>query len=103
MAEQKKLVLALPKGRILEEVMPLLERSGVDAEDALKKHGVLVKSPNGSPMPNPYLAIANKAMEQMRALLAEFGMSPSSRTRVAVEVPEPESDPLEVLRNRNRG
>ena len=29
------------------------------------------------------LAVANKAMEQMRAMLTEFGVSPSSRTRAA--------------------
>ena len=54
----------------------------VEAEQALRQHGVLVKSPNGYPMQSPYLAVANKAMEQMRLLLTEFGMSPSSRTRV---------------------
>lgn len=53
----------------------------VEAEDYLKKYGVMVKSPNGFPMQSPYQAVANKAMEQMRALLTEFGMSPSSRTR----------------------
>ncbi len=64
----------------------------VEAEEALRKHGVLVKSPNNYPMQSPYLAIANKAMEQMRALLTEFGMSPSSRARVhalPVEQEEP--------------
>ena len=54
----------------------------VEAEDALRKYGTMVKSPNGFPMQSPYLAMANKAMEQLRALLTEFGMSPSSRTRV---------------------
>lgn len=31
---------------------------------------------------NPYLAVANKAMEQMMKCLIEFGMTPSSRARV---------------------
>ncbi|MBI5284958.1 MAG: phage terminase small subunit P27 family [Chloroflexi bacterium] len=61
----------------------------VDAERALEKYGVMVKSPNGFPMQSPYLAIANKAMEQMTKLLTEFGMSPSSRARVAVTAPPP--------------
>lgn len=55
----------------------------VEAEEQLVNLGVIVKSPNGYPVQSPYLAIANKAMEQMTRLLAEFGMSPSSRTRVA--------------------
>ena len=57
----------------------------VEAEVALRKFGVMVKSPTGFPMQSPYLAVANRAMEQIRALLAEFGMSPSSRTRVHAE------------------
>ena len=54
----------------------------VEAEQALRTYGVMIKAPSGFPMQSPYLAIANKAMEQMRAMLGEFGMSPSSRTRV---------------------
>jgi phage terminase small subunit len=46
-------------------------------------------------MQSPYLAVANKAMEQMRALLAEFGMSPSSRTRVHATPQVDEQDELE--------
>ena len=40
-------------------------------------------------MQSPYLAVANKAMEQIKAMLTEFGMSPSSRSRVTV-APRPE-------------
>jgi P27 family predicted phage terminase small subunit len=67
----------------------------VEAEEALKRYGVMVKSPSGFPMQSPYLAVANKAMEQMRALLAEFGMSPSSRTRVHATPQVDEGDELE--------
>jgi P27 family predicted phage terminase small subunit len=79
----------------------------VDAEQHLARFGVVIKSPNGYPVQSPYLAIANKAMEQLMKALTEFGMSPSSRARVAVaqarELPqpryeEPEYDPREVLR-----
>jgi P27 family predicted phage terminase small subunit len=62
----------------------------VEAEEALRRHGVVIKSPNNFPMPSPYLAIANKAMDQMRLLLTEFGMTPSSRARV-VAMPDTES------------
>ena len=71
----------------------------VEAEAGIAKHGLMVKSPNGFPMQSPYLAIANKAMEQVRSFLAEFGMSPSSRTRVRAEPVQSEPDPLELLRN----
>ncbi len=64
----------------------------VQAEEALRKFGVMVKSPNGFPMQSPYLAVANKAIDQMRGLLTEFGMSPASRTRISVEQPMSEED-----------
>jgi P27 family predicted phage terminase small subunit len=72
----------------------------VEAEEALRKYGVMIKAPSGFPMQSPYLAIANKAMEQIRAMLSEFGMSPSSRTRVHAAAVADEDDPLEQLLRR---
>ena len=57
-----------------------------DANARIVKHGTVVKSPNGYPIQSPYLAIANKAHEQMTKLLAEFGMTPSSRSRVTASM-----------------
>lgn len=54
----------------------------VEALEALKTYGVVMKSPNGYPTQSPYLSIANKAAEQIRLLLGEFGLSPSARSRV---------------------
>lgn len=51
----------------------------------MKEHGgdgLIVKSPNGYPIQNPYLAIANRAMEDCYKYLQQFGLSPSARTRV---------------------
>jgi P27 family predicted phage terminase small subunit len=61
----------------------------VEAEENLVKYGTVIKSPSGFPIQSPYLAIANKSMAQMTRLLVEFGMSPSARTRVAFNKPEP--------------
>lgn len=58
-----------------------------DANARIVKYGTVIKSPNGYPIQSPYLAIANKAHEQMTKLLAEFGMTPSSRSRVTVTKP----------------
>ena len=68
----------------------------VEAEEVLKRHGVMLRSPNGFPVQSPYLAVANRAMEQMRSLLSEFGMSPASRSRVA-GMPMQEPDDFERL------
>ncbi|ACC76139.1 phage terminase small subunit P27 family [Paraburkholderia phymatum] len=61
------------------------------ATDQVTKYGSVVKTPNGFPVQSPFLAIANKAHEQMTKLLVEFGMTPSSRTRVS-KAPSDEPD-----------
>jgi P27 family predicted phage terminase small subunit len=50
--------------------------------------GMIVLSPNGYPMPNPYLAIATKALSLCTRLWPELGLTPSSRTRVQAPSPE---------------
>ena len=50
--------------------------------------GLVVKAKNGYPGQNPYLAIATNASKRMQSLLAEFGMTPSSRSRIGVSTPE---------------
>jgi P27 family predicted phage terminase small subunit len=59
----------------------------VDAEGKLRQHGTVVISPNGFPVQSPYLAIATKATEQLVRILVEFGMTPSSRSRIHVAPP----------------
>jgi len=56
----------------------------VEASQNIQKHGLLVKAQSGFPVQSPYLSIANKAMVEMRKWHCEFGMTPSSRTGVAV-------------------
>ena len=58
-----------------------------EAGKAIQAEGVIIKqkSHDGSTeylKPNPYMQIQQKAFDQMKAMLVEFGMSPSSRTRV---------------------
>lgn len=55
----------------------------VSAEEKLAKYGEIVKSPNGYPIQSPYLGIANTALKFLRDFAAEFGMTPSSRSRVS--------------------
>jgi P27 family predicted phage terminase small subunit len=72
----------------------------VESTRELQTHGLLMKSPNGYPMQSPYLAVANKAFEQLRLMVPEFGMSPSSRTRVHATPKEPEMDEFERWQQR---
>ena len=56
----------------------------VRAETELKETGLLVRTVNGNVIQNPILSIANKALDQMMRAAAEFGMTPSARSRVSV-------------------
>lgn len=53
-----------------------------DATDKINKHGSVVKGERGFPVRSPYLMVAQKAFDQMKQMLTEFGMTPSSRTKV---------------------
>jgi P27 family predicted phage terminase small subunit len=54
-----------------------------DASHKIRQFGMVIKSSNaGVLMQSPYISIANKAMATMKGLMLEFGMTPSSRTRV---------------------
>jgi P27 family predicted phage terminase small subunit len=72
-----------------------------DATDQVEARGMLVKAPSGYPMQNPYLAIANKAFEQMQKMLVEFGMTPSSRSRIQVQE-EDTADPFAAFMDRSK-
>ena len=74
----------------------------VEAQENIKKHGVLIKAQSGFPMQSPYLTISNKAMSEMRKWLVEFGMTPSSRTRVNVEKPKEPSKLQKMIDKKMR-
>ena len=59
------------------------------ASRKIKKGGLTVTGDNGIPVVSPYLKISNAALDRMRQFLVEFGMTPSSRSKVkAAEKPE---------------
>jgi len=60
----------------------------VEASVQIQQFGLILKSPSGYPMQPPYLAILNTALEQMRSYSTEFGMTPSSRSRVKTANPK---------------
>jgi P27 family predicted phage terminase small subunit len=63
----------------------------VDAEAAMIQGGMVVVTSNGNPIHNPYLGIANTAMRDCHTYLTEFGMTPSSRSKVTAAEPEKKS------------
>ncbi len=58
------------------------------AHDRIEIAGMVVASPSGYPMVNPYIPIANKALGNCRQLWAELGLTPTSRARVTVTGPD---------------
>jgi P27 family predicted phage terminase small subunit len=68
----------------------------VEAVASIERYGTMIKSPNGFPMQSPYVAVANKQVDIMVRIAAEFGMTPSSRTRIRVGDKTPE-DPFEAF------
>jgi P27 family predicted phage terminase small subunit len=59
----------------------------VEAERKLAETPVLLKTPAGYVQPSPWLAIANKQLELMAKFMAELGLKPSSRSRLAIQIP----------------
>jgi P27 family predicted phage terminase small subunit len=54
------------------------------ATQQIRKFGMVIKGKEAVPIVSPYVKIAHNALLHMRALLTEFGMTPSSRARVHV-------------------
>lgn len=72
----------------------------VQAEEEMRKPNfrMVTTTDNGYPVVSPWMNIAGNALKQMKSYLVEFGMTPSSRSRVTVAA-EPEADPYEAFLN----
>lgn len=58
-----------------------------EAEKFVAKLGHLIKGPNGGFYVNPSLAVANRAMEQMRKFGKLLGLDPASRKAIGIRPP----------------
>ena len=68
----------------------------VEAVEKVRETGRIIKAPSGYPVLNPYVTIANKALDQMHRFLTEFGMTPASRSRISIAIHEDDDrDPAE--------
>jgi P27 family predicted phage terminase small subunit len=56
--------------------------------------GMIVRTPNGFPVTNPYLHIVNKALSNCRGLWSDLGLTPSSRGKVATTTDTLGTDPF---------
>lgn len=67
----------------------------IEAEQHVRRDGCVISGSTGSPVMNPYVRVAAQALDQMRALMSDFGMTPSSRSRLKTESVSEEGDDLE--------
>lgn len=49
------------------------------AARAVAQHGSVIKWPNGMPGPSPFYKVAKETAGQLRGLLADLGLTPTSR------------------------
>ena len=57
--------------------------------------GLMIKTSNCNAIQNPLVGTANKAAADMMRYAAEFGMTPSARSRIAAQPPEEGTDPAD--------
>jgi len=53
-----------------------------ESVEQIKNNGYMAVGRNGNLYQNPYVGMKNQAMEKMMKIAVEFGMTPSSRTRI---------------------
>jgi len=91
---QKAGLLTIIDGMALAAFCALLSR-WAQAEDAIRREGMMLTTPNGCVQKNPAVTIARECLQLIRTFCTEFGLTPSSRAKVSVaEVPEADGKKL---------
>ena len=90
--EWKRLVPVLRRMHVLTEAdgMTLANlcqtwSTMVIAQEKLTEMGVLYKAPSGYVMQSPLLAVVSQSVDTITKLSREFGLTPSSRSRIRTE------------------
>ena len=66
----------------------------LDAEAEVKRRGPVVTTEGGNVIYSPFLAVANRCHMQLTQLESEFGLTPSSRSRVRMASSPDERDAI---------
>ena len=67
-----------------------------EAEEKLKETPIMLKTPSGYVQQSPWLSVANKQMELMGRYMAELGITPASRSRVAAFAEAEAKEPMQI-------
>lgn len=68
-----------------------------EAEEFISKHGTIVKTPSGYWQQVPQVSIAQTYLKIMNRFCEQFGLTPSSRSRIVANDDDKESDEMELL------
>lgn len=68
-----------------------------EAEEFITKHGVIVKTPAGYWQQVPQVSIAQTYLKIMNKFCEQFGLTPSSRSRIITDSNDNEDDQMELL------
>lgn len=68
-----------------------------EAEEFITKHGTIVKTPSGYWQQVPQVSIAQSYLKIMNRFCEQFGLTPSSRTRIVADKPSDAEDPMEFM------
>lgn len=72
----------------------------LEAQGEITRHGSIYKDNEGRIRPNPYIAIANQQMREIKSFAAEFGLTPSNRSAMIANVMSAMKktvDPMEAI------
>lgn len=73
----------------------------VHASKMIEKEGAVTENQYGAPIRNPWMLVKKQAMDQIVAFGAQFGMTPSSRSRVSLPPSDtPEDKMASMLFNK---
>lgn len=61
----------------------------VEAEQRLAETPPILRTPSGNIQQSPWLSIANKQLELMAKYMVDLGLTPASRSRLAVQMLDP--------------
>lgn len=76
----------------------------VEAEEHIKKLGMVSSTAAGGAKINPYIQISKDSAKEALRIAQLFGLSPSDRSRLKTEAPKPKTDALtEFLNRRKKG
>ena len=69
----------------------------IEAEKYISIHGMTFETESGYLMPVPQVAISLKYLKICQSFMIQFGLTPSSRTRISMSSGEEDIDPMEKL------